>query len=147
MKRRPAYVFFLAGCLLLLVLLPLTAWLASVAPPTWLNEMSRQFPQLAEFIWALLSSALPLLLASLVFGALVFRLAGEPSRRAAVWCSAGLLLPLCLVQFGLMFLHGASLAAFGQLLLAPAYWLALAAPALGLWLAAAQVGRRVRQPG
>jgi len=136
MKRRPAVLFLLAGFALLGLLLPLTGWLAAVAPPDWLNQASREHPKLAELAWTLWINSLPMLVASAIFGAVVFRLAGEASTRAVVWAAIGLLLPLCLMQVLLMLAHGAKLAAFGELLTSPNYWLALVAPTLGLWIAA-----------
>ncbi|MEF9996156.1 MAG: hypothetical protein RR784_06205, partial [Burkholderiaceae bacterium] len=119
MNRRPAYLFVVAGLLLLLLLVPLTAWLATwVWPPAYV-AFAKENRLAAVWLSQLLLHFLPVSLVSLVFGAIVFGGLKEASGRAVAWISASALLPLCLLQLVLMRMHGSGWAAFADLVANP----------------------------
>lgn len=136
MLRRPAFVHFLAGLVLLLILVPLTGWLAAIPTPPGLVELLREHRSLAVWGTHLVVQFLPVLVVSFVFGLLAFRLLREASGRAVAWMSAGALVPLCGLQIAVMLLHGSGAAAFGALFGDPLYWFSTIPLPLGLWLAA-----------
>lgn len=143
MPRRPAILHILAGLVLLVILVPLTGWIANFPLPQGLVDFVREKRLLANWASQVVGHVLPALIVCFVFGVVAFRLLREASGRAVAWVSAGVLVPLCGLQLAVMLLHGSGLAAFGNLFGNPIYWASIAPIPLGLWLAARmKKGRR-----